>query len=65
MQEKELKQTYNKTLRRFYNGCNYLDLHPEEEKKYYSVVKDLYVRLGKILSIIKNYTEEEALNGFK
>ena len=36
-----LKELYNKTLRRYYNGCNYIEEHIEEMDKYLPAVKEL------------------------
>ena len=60
----KLKQLYNKTLQRYYNGCNYLMEHPDEWNKYEKVVLGLLDNLNKILEKIPA-TEEEILNGFK
>lgn len=65
MQEVELKRAYNKVLKRFYNGCNYIEEHPEETEKYYPKVLKLHDTLNKILKKLPNSTEEEILNGFK
>lgn len=65
MQEKELKQAYNKVLKRFYNGCNYIEEHLEETEKYYPKVLELKNTMDKILEKLPKATEEEILNGFK
>lgn len=65
MQEIELKRAYNKVLTRFYNGCNYIEEHPEETEKYYHKVLELHNTIDKILEKLPNATEEEILNGFK
>lgn len=64
-QTKQLKQTYNKLLQRYYNGCNYIEEHLEEVDKYLPVVQDLLNKINKILEKMPNATEEEILNGFK
>ena len=61
----KLKQTYNKLLQRYYNGCNYLDEHPDEEEKYEPAVLGILDKMNKILDRIPNVTEEEGLYGFK
>lgn len=63
--EQILKETYNKILKRYYNGCNYIEEHIEEIDNYLPVVKELLNRINKILEKIPNVTEEEILNGFK
>ena len=60
----KLKELYNKTLKRYYNGCNYLIEHPEEWDKYEKSVLDLLENLNQILKRIPA-TEDEILNGFK
>lgn len=59
-----LKQTYNKLLQRYYNGCNYIEEHVEEADKYLPKVLELLNKINKILERIPA-TEEEILNGFK
>lgn len=61
----KLKELYNKTLERYYNGCNYIEQHIEEVDKYLPVVLELLDKINKILKKIPNATEEEILNGFK
>lgn len=60
----ELKNIYNKTLQRYYNGCNYISEHIEEADKYLPKVLELLDTLNQILKQIPA-TEEEILNGFK
>ena len=61
----KLKQIYNKTLQRYYNGCNYLREHIDECDKYLPEVLKLKDNMNKILEKIPNATSEEVLNGFK
>lgn len=63
--ERDLKITYNQTLQRYYNGCNYISEHIEEVDKYLPVILKLKTILEKILEKIPKATEEEILNGFK
>ena len=58
------KELYNKTLQRYYNGCNYVEEHIEEVDKYLPEVLKLLDNLNQILKKIPA-TEEEILNGFK
>ena len=60
----KIKELYNKTLQRYYNGCNYIEEHIEEADKYLSEVMKLLDTLNQILKKIPA-TEEEILNGFK
>ena len=60
-----LKQVYNHLLQRYYNGCDYLEAHPEETERYMPVVLEIKKTLEQILERIPNATTEEILNGFK
>ena len=60
----KLKELYNKTLQRYYNGCNYIEEHIEEAEKYLPKVIKLLDTLNQILKRIPA-TEEEILSGFK
>lgn len=60
----KLKELYNKTLQRYYNGCNYIEEHIQETDKYLPEVMKLLDTLNQILKRIPA-TEEEILNGFK
>lgn len=60
----KVKELYNKTLQRYYNGCNYISEHIEEADKYLPKVLELLDTLNQILKQIPA-TEEEILNGFK
>ena len=60
-----LKELYNKTLQRYYNGCNYIEEHIEEVDKYLPVVKELLNKLNLLIEKIGNMTEKEILEGFE
>ena len=60
-----LKELYNQTLQRYYNGCNYIEEHIEEVDKYLPVVKELLNRLNLLIEKIGNMTEKEILEGFE
>ncbi len=60
----KIKELYNTTLQRYYNGCNYIEEHIEELDKYLPNVMKLLDTLNQILKRIPA-TEEEILNGFK
>ena len=60
----KLKELYNKTLQRYYNGCNYIEKHIQEADKYLPEVLKLLDTLNQILQRIPA-TEEEILNGFE
>ncbi len=60
----KLKQEYNKTLQRYYNGCKYLEENRKEIDKYMPVLIELRDKLVEILKQIPSATTEEILNGF-
>lgn len=60
----KIKELYNTTLQRYYNGCNYIEEHIEKVDKYLPNVMKLLDTLNQILKRIPA-TEEEILNGFK
>ena len=60
----KIKELYNTTLQRYYNGCNYIEEHIEEVDKYLPNVMKFLDTLNQILKRIPA-TEEEILNGFK
>ncbi len=60
----KVKELYNKTLQRYYNGCNYISEHIDEADKYLPKVLELLDILNQILKRIPA-TEEEILDGFK
>ena len=60
----KFKELYNKVLKRYYNGCNYIEEHIEEADKYLPNVMELLDTLNQLLKRIPA-TEEEILNGFK
>ena len=60
----KLKQEYNKTLKRYYNGCNYIEEHIEEVDKYLPTIEELLNKLNLIIKRIPGITEEDTLNGF-
>lgn len=64
----KLKMEYNYNLNRLYNGCNYIDEHPEECDKYIDEVQKIYKKTNEILEEIMKYQEvnaNETLGGFK
>ena len=63
-----LKQNYNQLLVRYKNAEIYMNnpnIPFSEKEKYINEVCKITERLGILLDSIKNYTQEEALNGFK
>ena len=59
-----LKEIYNQTLQRYYNGCNYIEQHIEEVDKYLPAVEGLLNKLNLLIKQIGNMTEKEILEGF-
>ena len=63
-----MKQEYNKLLERFHKNTEFfedknikLEIKMQKIKKY----KEIIEQLGKLLDEIKDYTEIEAMEGFK
>ena len=64
----ELKMDYNFNLNRLYNGCNYLDEHPEDCDKYLNELFKVYNKVDVIIRKIEKYqkvTSDEVLGGFE
>ena len=57
----QIKQEYNKLLARW-KKAEILTYLPE---KHLEALKNLTIQLSEILDNIKNYTHEDAINGFK
>lgn len=63
----DLKWNYNYNLRRYYNGCNYLEKHPEEFDKYIDELNGIKENLEILINEImkqENVNEKEILGGF-
>lgn len=68
MVSNELKMEYNYNLNRYYNGCDYIEQHPEQSDKYINDVMKLLTKVNEILDKITNQemvTEKEILGGFE
>ena len=64
----ELKMDYNFNLNRLYNGCNYLDEHPEDCDKYLNELFKVYNKVDVIIRQIEKYqkvSSDEVLGGFE
>ena len=64
----ELKIKYNYILNRYYNGCNYVESHPEEFEKYIEKIIEFKSELDDLIKQIEGkqkISEEEILGGFK
>ena len=64
----ELKMDYNFNLNRLYNGCNYLDEHPEDCDKYLNELFKVYNKVDVIIRQIEKsqeVTSDEVLGGFE
>ena len=65
---KKLKERYNYLLNRYYNGCNYIEEHPEQLDKYFDKIMEFKNEIEKILDEIQKVekvSEKEILGGFK
>lgn len=65
---KQLKMEYNFNLNRLYNGCNYVDEHPDECDKYIDEIFKIYKKVNEIIEKIAKYqqvTSDETLGGFE
>lgn len=63
----DLKWNYNHSLNRYYNGCNYLQEHPDEFDKYIEELTSIKENLEILISEImeqQEVTENEILGGF-
>lgn len=64
----ELKIEYNQILNRYYNGCNYVEAHPDEFDKYIDKIMEFKDKLDKLIIQIEKkqkVSENEILGGFK
>lgn len=59
------KQEYNHLLKRFYNGCDYINKHPQEEEKLMPELLKILEKMNIILVENPTDNEEDILNGFK
>lgn len=63
------KIIYNRLLKRYYNGCKYLEENPNDFSKYIDNLLDIKEKLEKtLIKIIKqneNVSDIEILEGFK
>jgi len=57
------KTKYNKLLKRYYNGCEYLRTHPDEWEKYLQELMKIQEELGTISSQY-DIKPPNVLNGF-
>lgn len=63
----DLKWNYNHYLNRYYNGCNYLQEHPNEFDKYIKELTNIKENLEVLISEImeqQEVIEDEILGGF-
>lgn len=64
----EDKRKYNKLLKRYYDGCEYLEKNPENFTRYIDLLMKIKEELENLLIKIENKygkaTEKEILNGF-
>lgn len=61
---KSYKLEYNELLKRYYNGCKYLEENPNEIEKYLDLLLNISDKINKII-IEENITDPNIiLNGF-
>ena len=64
----ELKMKYNYILNRYYNGCNYIEAHPDEFEDYINIVMGFKGQLEELLAKIESIqlvSEDDILGVFK
>lgn len=62
-----MKEKYNKLLKRYINGCEYLKNNPEKQEKYLVELIKILDEMNRILKEIEKeekITEKEMLIGF-
>lgn len=59
------KEEYNNLLKRYYNGCDYLEKNPQECDKYLDLLLNILEKIN-IMIEENNITDKEIiLHGFK
>lgn len=59
------KEEYNNLLKRYYNGCDYLEKNPQECEKYLDLLLNILENIN-IMIEENNITDKNIiLNGFK
>ena len=61
----EVKRTYNYYLKRYQDGCNYIEEHPEQAEKYEKQILIFLNVLNAIIAALGNMTDDEIREGFK
>lgn len=67
MKNEELKLLYNQQLRRYYNGCRYIQEHYKETEKWLPEIMNIVETLNLLLEEIQideQVTNEQILEGF-
>lgn len=57
------KEKYNHLLRRYYDGCKYLEENPDKFEKYLDLLLNIKKELD-IMIVKYNINENNILNGF-
>lgn len=60
-----IKKTYNYYLKRYYDGCNYIEQYPEKAEKYEKKIITFLGVVNAIIAALGNMTEDEIREGFK
>lgn len=64
----QLKWEYNNILKRYYDGCNYIEEHPKEAEKYLPIILKFLDKINELLDKIQKVhriSEQEILGGFE
>lgn len=59
------KIVYNKLLKRYYDGCNYINNHIDRYDFYINELMKIFNELNEISIRHPEMTKDELLNGFK
>ncbi len=59
----DYKQEYNKLLKRYYDGCKYIESNPNEWDKYINVLLEIKNKMDKLIED-NNINTNNALYGF-
>ncbi len=59
------KMEYNNLLKRYYNGCKYLEDNPDKFEEYLSLLLNIREKLDIIIEKYNIYNSDIILNGFK
>lgn len=61
----DYKERFNYLLKRYYNGCKYIQEHPEECEKYEGKVVEILTQINALIIEHKIVDKDVLENGFK